>query len=659
MGAMYVSMRLDLPRPWWVLMTVYVTTQPLAGVMRPKMTYRLAGVIAGAAAAVFFVPRFVDAPVALSLALAIWIGVCLYLATADRTPRAFLYMLAAYTAAIVGFPYLDQPADIFRIALDRVEEMSLGIVFATVAHTVLLPWAPSSAIGARASAFLGDARAWFADAFRGLHGFREHRERRRFAADLTELSIIAVHLPPEGLKGAVTRRLVGALQDQMSILLPLASAAEDRLDALRQRGAIRPEIAALVEDIIVWLGKPEPPDARAAELRSRCRMLSPELGQGVGWDALLSASLCQRLSDFLEAYADCRLLSGGLDGGDVHSSGRMARLLRRQRPRPLHRHDAVAVLAGLGGAAAILCYCAIWILTGWPEGAATAAFAAMISCSFASQDDPAPGIVKYLGFSILAAPVAILYLFGILPAVDGFPALALTLAPALLVMGYVQADPASAAHALPMLACFIVGMGFLQRYTGDYARFFNVFFAQIGGVIVTIGVARLFRSVGADFSTRRILRQGWKEIAALAISSRSTDEIAWSHRMHDRLGLIAARMALAAPDDELRQADALKDLRVGRNVIHLRRVQSAAAGPGLAAKIQRLADQIGTFYADRACHGGSVKPPARLLELIDETIAHFGEAAAGETRRRGFLALTGIRRNLFPEAAAYDAGKAA
>jgi uncharacterized membrane protein YccC len=655
MGAMYVSMRLDLPRPWWVLMTVYVTTQPLAGVIRPKMTYRLTGVVAGAAASVFLVPRLVDAPAALSLCLAIWIGVCLYLATADRTPRAFLFMLAAYTAAIVGFPYLDQPADIFRVALDRVEEMSLGIVFATVAHTVLLPWDPSSAIEGRAHAFLGDARAWFADAFRGLHRFREHRERRRFAADLTELSIIAVHLPAEGLKGAVTRRLVGALQDQMSILLPLASAAEDRLDALRQHGAVTPEIAALVEDIIGWLGEAEPPQSRAAALRTRCRELSPDLGQGAAWEALLTASLCQRLSDFIEAYANSRALAGYLGDRGASIPASLARLLRRQRPWPLHRHDAVAVLAGLAGAAAILCYCATWILTGWPEGAATAAFAAMISCSFASQDDPAPDIVKYLGYSILAAPVAILYLFLILPAVDGFPALALVLAPALLIMGYVQADPGTAAHALPMLACFIVGMGFLQRYTGDYARFFNVFLAQIGGVIVTVGVARLFRSVGADFSAKRILRQGWREIAALAASSRSSDEIAWSHRMHDRLGLIAARMALADPEDELRQADALRDLRVGRNIIHLRRAQVAAASPALASRIQRLTDQIAAFYTTCVTRRGAVKPPLRLLELIDETISHFGEAAAGETRRHGFLALTGIRRNLFPGAAAYEA----
>ena len=153
------TMRLHLPRPWWVLMAVYVTTQPLAGALRPKMTYRLLGIVAGAAAAVVLVPHLVNSPPALCLAIAAWIGLCLYLAIQERTPRTFGFMLAAYTAAIVGFPYLDQPGDIFQIALDRVEEMSLGVICATVAHTVFAPWDPTTALRRRIEAFVNSSSA--------------------------------------------------------------------------------------------------------------------------------------------------------------------------------------------------------------------------------------------------------------------------------------------------------------------------------------------------------------------------------------------------------------------------------------------------------------------------------------------------------------------
>jgi len=655
MTAMYISMRLHLPRPWWVLMAVYVTTQPLAGALRPKMTYRLMGIVAGAAAAVALVPRLVNSPPALCLALAAWIGLCLYLAIQERTPRTFGFMLAAYTAAIVGFPYLDQPGDIFQIALDRVEEMSLGVICATVAHTVLAPWDPTAALRRRIEGFLADGRLWFAEAFRGEHGFEADHDRRRFAADIAELSIIAVHLPPEAVNAAASRRLVGALQDQLAVLTPLASAVQDRLQALRDEDALTPHIAELVEDVIAWLESPDIPEGSARTLRARCRAAAPALDAGGGWSDLLTASLCQRLAEFVDAYANSFELGRHLADPARSPSRRVRHLLAREARRPLHRQHSTALLSAAGAAAALLTYCAVWIASGWPEGAATAAFAAIISCSFNSQDDPAPGIVKYLGFTVAALPLAALYLFVILPAVDGFTALAAALAPALLFMGYLQSNPARAPYALPMLACFIVAMGFLDRFTVDYARFFNVAFAQMGGVLVTIGAARLFRSVGADWSMRRILRQGWRELATLARSARSTDEIAWSHRMHDRVGLVASRSALlvqAGGDDE---ADALRDLRIGRNIIRLRRAQ-AVATPAAASALADLLSQTARFYDHRAARARALAPPSGLLAMIDEAIDALVSVPASETRRHGFLALAGLRRNLFPTAPAYEAG---
>jgi uncharacterized membrane protein YccC len=39
----------------------------------------------------------------LSLALACWVGLCLYVSLLDRTPRSYVFMLAGYTAGLIGF----------------------------------------------------------------------------------------------------------------------------------------------------------------------------------------------------------------------------------------------------------------------------------------------------------------------------------------------------------------------------------------------------------------------------------------------------------------------------------------------------------------------------------------------------------------------------
>ncbi len=47
MLALYLAMWIDLPRPYWALGTVYITSQVLAGATRSKALYRVLGTLLG------------------------------------------------------------------------------------------------------------------------------------------------------------------------------------------------------------------------------------------------------------------------------------------------------------------------------------------------------------------------------------------------------------------------------------------------------------------------------------------------------------------------------------------------------------------------------------------------------------------------------------
>lgn len=74
MMAVYIAFQLDLQRPYWAMLTVYLTTQPLAGALRSKALFRFVGTVLGASAAVILVPAFVNEPLLLSLAITGWAG---------------------------------------------------------------------------------------------------------------------------------------------------------------------------------------------------------------------------------------------------------------------------------------------------------------------------------------------------------------------------------------------------------------------------------------------------------------------------------------------------------------------------------------------------------------------------------------------------------
>ena len=71
---MFIAFCLDLKSPGWAMTTVYLTSQPLSGVLRAKAVYRTVGTFIGGAATVAIVPNLVDAPELTTLAIILWVA---------------------------------------------------------------------------------------------------------------------------------------------------------------------------------------------------------------------------------------------------------------------------------------------------------------------------------------------------------------------------------------------------------------------------------------------------------------------------------------------------------------------------------------------------------------------------------------------------------
>jgi uncharacterized membrane protein YccC len=658
MLALYISFSIGLPRPFWAMLTVYITAQPLTGALRSKAVYRVIGTVAGGIAAIVIVPTFVNTPLAMALVLAAWSGLCLYVSLLDRTPRAYVFMLAGYTAAIIGFPSVTAPEAVFDTALARVEEITLGIGCATLVHTIIFPKDVGQVLNARIRAFLKDAQGWIGDALANRRTPQERDERRRLATDITELHVASSHLPFDTSSLSMRIGAVRALENRLAYTLPLISAIEDRLSQLPSRPAT---LARLIDDIVVWAEAEDIPDRQrgdAERLQRRCAdLLAQNAADPVTWDTLLINSLLLRLPELIQALQDSRDLADTMGAPTRAPSPRVAALMRRSTRRRLHLDRGMAALSGLALMAAVMLCCTFWIFTAWPEGAVAATMAAVFSSFFAAQDDPAPAIAGFLIWSLAALPLAALYLFAILPSLDGFPMLALALAPALILIGYLQATPSWTPRAIALLIGFAGALGLQATFSADLPQFLNGNLAQIVGVGAALAATRLFRSVGAGWAARRILKRGWRDLAALARSRSPVSADAWIATMLDRVGLVTARIALAAPEDDIDAYDALADMRVGLNVIDLHEV--AAAGGADAASVNTALNGVAVLFERRlSSHDEALGDPA-LMRSIDQAIANLASIPAPGGHQRGYAALVGLRRNLFPQAAPYSPSEAA
>lgn len=647
MLALFVSFSLGLERPFWAMATVYITSQPMSGAVRSKAVFRLAGTAIGGLVTVLLVPTLVNAPVLLSLALASWVAGCQFVSLLDRTPRSYLFMLAGYTAALIGFPSVTHPEAIFDTAVLRVQEIGIGVLCAAVIHSVIFPRSVVGVYGTRAKAVLATAEHWIADILAEEPATRTAPERRRLAADVTDLHVTATHIPFDTARIRPTRALLTGLQDRLVQLIPLVSAVEDRLRGLAAIGPLPPEVSQAVAQVRGWVVDPTASVGADGIVQEGRVSDQPDAGkpdiapptQARDWSGLLALNLIARLGELVDALAETRALVAAVaDPEASHAT------VAGVTARPLHRDDGLALLSATATLLTVLGCCLFWVVTGWPEGAVAAMIAAVVCCFFATLDDPVPAQRGFLIWTVASLPLAAVYLFAILPMIDGFAMLCLALAPALLALGAVMAIPSWYGRMIPMLIGFAGGLALTNVYTVDAASFFNSSVAQVIGVAAAMTMTRLVRSIGAGTAIRRLRRAGWRDLALLA--ERPSRLPTWRSRMLDRVGLLAGRIGEVEDEERDAAATALRELRMGLSLAQI------APDPQHAA----LRSALGAWFGQLA-NGREPAPPPALLDDIDRAIT---SDLARDADPQRLAALVGLRRNVFPAAPAWiDRGMAA
>jgi uncharacterized membrane protein YccC len=648
MAALALSFWLGLDNPYWAMATAYIVAQPLTGATRSKALYRFFGTFIGGVAAVVMIPNLVNAPVLLSLAMASWIGLCLYLSLLDRSARAYLFMLAGYSAGIIGFPTIATPNQIFHVAITRVEEISIGIVCTSVFGTVLFPRPLGPVLAARIVAWLQPAADWMSAALAGKDDDQAKDNRRRMAAEVADISMMTTQLAfdTSHLNRAV--RHIVRLRLYVLSLMPVISSISDRVAQLRAVNGITPQLQKLLDGINIWITKGynapvSVPDALLAEIAAQER----EGENRICWEGILRTTLLARLAELVSMARHARLIRHHIIDDDP------APAIPASEPEALavqtkvHDHG-MALLSALAAGLALLLVCAFWILTGWSYGAG-AALIATVACSFfAAQDDPAPAIALMIRNAFISIIGAGFYLFVILPRVETFPELMLALLPVGMIIGVLVSRPATFGTGMVMGAFGSTNLALNNEYGGNFESFANSGVALTLGLTAALIITRLMRSVGAAWSAKRLLRAGWRDIATAATDEGSYDRAHLTGIMLDRLSLLMPRLAAVSQGADLAAADVLSDLRVGLNAIGLQhelRHLSQRERAETAAVLQGVAGH----------YRGNPLIPAdpSLLNRIDRCIllvAESVDATHERHHRQALMMLVGLRSVLFRDA---------
>ena len=629
MLAYYVSLRIGLPKPFWAIITVYIVSQTSAGASFSRGVYRFAGTLVGAIATVAIVPNFVNDPMLCSIVLAGWIGLCLFFSLLDRTPRAYAFVLAGYTASLIGFPSVLDPGSVFETASLRVQEISIGILCAVLIHRYVLPKPMTGQFTGKLSTTLRDARRLVGDALSGTPG-ESQLDRHQLAADLLVLEGLATHLPYDPVP-TPPRQILRLIHDRLARLMSLAAEIEDRVHALGIGDADTPdELVALIGDVGAWVASVEPEDreAGAAELIGHARSVQKHFSADAATPGdRLAANLAGHLAEMIGLLQDCDRL-----GRIIAASGRLHDTASLHGPKRAkgyvyHRDPWMAGRAALGAIAGILIGCAFWIWSAWPEGGMAVSILGVCCTLFGNFDAPVPFVVKYIVGSIYGVVISLVYSFVILPQVTDFRILVAVLAPAFLFAGSLQARLPTTFMALGITLTIPILSALGPYYTGDFATSLNsviALFAAVGFGAVSMS---LFQTVPVDGAINRVLRLSRRDVGRRALGV-APNEARWTSLMIDRTALLLPRLRLTGKTYPDVLDDTLHHLRIGHAAGQLRKTIpqiKGDAGVELSELLSVIAKRFG---------GRKPSTPADLLDLDQRIETLIGKMAGSALRKR-------------------------
>ncbi|NUX59432.1 FUSC family protein [Paraburkholderia sp. JPY418] len=645
LAALFIAFALDLERPYWAMFTVFIIAKPISGSVRSKAAYRFVGTAGGAAMALFLVPPLVQAPVLLCLALSGWVGICLYFSLLDRTPRSYCFMLAGYTAAIVGFSVVGRPEAIFDTMVARLEEISLGIVCGATAHSIFFPQNIATRLNERIERTINESAVWIANALTRPHQREDARAHQQLAQVVTDLHVLYTHVAFETSEIPRAGRIMRALQDRLAVLAASLSSVQEALTALRAEAPLRPPLIRFIRSASRWarVFADSSHGIEEQEQLPPLRLASPD--DVSDRQSLLEQASAAGLDTLLKALRESRALASALKDPSTRLSSDLQREVDSCSRGMLHSDRGLALLSACVATGACLVACALWIQLSWPEGGVAAQFAAIGCCLGATLDKPSRFISGAILGILMALPLGAIYVFAIFPGIDGFPSLALVLAPVLLLFSFMQTSEKLEGAALVLAIAFSGALALQPSYQADFASFFNANAAEIVGLLLANATIVIFRTIDPRWNAIRISCAGWRAVSRLAIGER-TDIEDWTLSMFDRMGLVMSRLR----DEDLPQAvarhiDPLRDLRVGLNLVALKR-----AGREFPTGIQTVVGRVLTDVSDTYDRyaSGRHSMNSELLTSIDTGIRLLTAQPPSADRRAGLTALTLLGLDLAP-----------
>lgn len=636
--AISVAYALQLEQPQWAMMTVFIVSQPVAGMVLAKGFFRLLGTLVGALAAVALTVTVSASPWLFVAILAIWIGLCTYAASLLRNPEAYGAALAGYTAAIIAMPAFGHQHLAVELAVARCSEIMLGIVCAGIASRLILPQLARDAIIQRLSRSIIDLATYARAAFTGGDNDKLEALHRKLIAEtqaLAEMRAYArLEAPSLATHGHPVRRTIGHFLSALSTTRMLhGHAAPQNVALMPVRNELKSVVADLSATGVAALDETAPWVARLDAIATQARRVPDKAAEGddrVGTVARLTLA-----AEFADALKEALR---GLDAIREPTATRHEKREKRQPALVVHRDREAALRNAVRAALATTLVIAFWMATRWADVAGIAIIVAVVSSLFASRPAPLETSWEFFKGTLLAVPFSFMVGQIALPALPGFGWFMLFVIPVLVVGALGMANRQLVGIATAFAINFLAFLNPHQTMVYAPQVFFNGTASILVGILLAMGVFAVVLPARPHIFAARLVRALHEDLARLCLHERIPRRSAFESLTYDRINQLLPYAQRLGDTGKALLGGSVAAVTVGLEILRLRKLQF---GGKLAERDKAFIAAFLSRFANEA-----LLPPTgkkSLQAMADSTRQAASEMAARRSDAETLQAAAALR----------------
>lgn len=584
-SAMGLAMLLQLPQPRVAMTTAVVLMQPLAGMVLAKSVYRLFGTLLGAVAALVLGSVFVQQPEAYMAGLTGWVAVCTALAVRVRHFRWYGFVLAGYTAALIGIPAVTDPNGLLLASLNRAAEVTLGILCSGAISALIMPLRASTVFAAGLRRRDEDFKAFAANVLG--RGVGRGAFEQRFGAWVDETIALDAQLRYAAYETpamrAQSRRLARLNSEFLDACARLHALHQLLRRVLASDGAMLVTVISTPLDALAILLRTHDSFNHEAEFAGALQRFQAgtqetfRLGR-----ARMESDAPTLLPDFDTAV---ELLFRFVDDfaryTRTHAAWKHNESLalpdRVTYPHMARTHVSVVLASLARTATTVALIGGFWIATAWPSGG-MAVIAATLACGLcATSARPSRLALQMAAGAALAVVVGCGLTRYAYPAIDGFALLCAVLAPVVVLGTYVASHRQAGGFGTGFLVffCLLAGPDNVMSYAPETLMNNGV------AVVLALLAASLCFALVCPPNAAWLVERTQRELRAQVARACEARLVGLNHRFHASTHdlMYQLRGLLADRSREHRRALRwmLVTLEVGQAVIDLREAASSVA----------------------------------------------------------------------------------